>query len=147
MLVIHLKRFSANRYGSRDKISTNIDFPLQGLDLTDRTIYRRLADTLVTTPEGREALGPEGLNKEPLVYDLFAVDNHFGGLGGGHYTAFAMNTEDGKWYNFDDVGTTILSAHSMFLTTYPLFDRAMLLKYLILSRLSKYVQNCFRKSG
>ena len=24
------------------------------------------------------------------VYDLFAVSNHFGGLGGGHYTAYAQ---------------------------------------------------------
>jgi ubiquitin carboxyl-terminal hydrolase 4/11/15 len=31
-----------------------------------------------------------------------AVDNHFGGLGGGHYTATCKNFEDGKWYNYDD---------------------------------------------
>ena len=31
-----------------------------------------------------------------------AVDNHFGGLGGGHYTAFCKNTEDRQWYNYDD---------------------------------------------
>ena len=24
------------------------------------------------------------------MYDLFAVSNHFGGLGGGHYTAYAQ---------------------------------------------------------
>jgi ubiquitin C-terminal hydrolase len=28
-------------------------------------------------------------DKAPL-YDLFAVSNHFGGLGGGHYTAYAQ---------------------------------------------------------
>lgn len=31
-----------------------------------------------------------------------AVDNHFGGLGGGHYTAFCRNKVDGQWYNYDD---------------------------------------------
>lgn len=31
-----------------------------------------------------------------------AVDNHFGGLGGGHYTAFCKNKTDGQWYNYDD---------------------------------------------
>jgi ubiquitin carboxyl-terminal hydrolase 4/11/15 len=36
------------------------------------------------------------------IYDLYAVSNHFGGLGGGHYTAFAKNIYDNQWYNFDD---------------------------------------------
>jgi len=30
------------------------------------------------------------------------VDNHFGGLGGGHYTAFCKNKFDNEWYNYDD---------------------------------------------
>ena len=34
------------------------------------------------------------------VYDLVAVSNHVGYLGGGHYTACAKN--GGKWYNFND---------------------------------------------
>lgn len=36
----------------------------------------------------------------PLTAD--AVDNHFGGMGGGHYTAFCRNKIDGQWYNYDD---------------------------------------------
>jgi ubiquitin carboxyl-terminal hydrolase 4/11/15 len=36
------------------------------------------------------------------VYDLVAVSNHSGGLGGGHYTADARNVDDGRWYNFND---------------------------------------------
>ena len=39
---------------------------------------------------------------DPLIYDLYAVDEHLGGLGGGHYRAYAMNHEDDKWYHFDD---------------------------------------------
>jgi ubiquitin carboxyl-terminal hydrolase 4/11/15 len=35
-------------------------------------------------------------------YDLFAVSNHFGGLGGGHYTAFAKNPLNNKWHDFND---------------------------------------------
>ena len=35
-----------------------------------------------------------------MIYDLYAIDNHYGGLGGGHYTAFAKN--DGVWYEYDD---------------------------------------------
>ena len=36
------------------------------------------------------------------TYDLIAVSNHFGGMGGGHYTAYAKNCVDQRWYNFDD---------------------------------------------
>ncbi|KAJ3179960.1 CSN-associated deubiquitinating enzyme Ubp12 [Gaertneriomyces sp. JEL0708] len=47
-------------------------------------------------------LVPEDGDGNELVYDLFAVSNHFGGTGGGHYTAYAQSPLDGKWYNFDD---------------------------------------------
>ena len=80
ILVIHLKRFSANR-GFRDKIDVLVDFPVEGLDLT-----------------GRVALHEEG---KSAIYDLFAVDNHYGGLGGGHYTAYARNFIDGRWYEYN----------------------------------------------
>ncbi|KAL1964943.1 hypothetical protein VTN77DRAFT_6296 [Rasamsonia byssochlamydoides] len=81
ILVIHLKRFSAHR-GFRDKIDDLVDFPVEGLDLTGR----------VRAPE-------EG---ESLIYDLFAVDNHYGGLGGGHYTAYAKNFLTGEWNEYND---------------------------------------------
>lgn len=29
--------------------------------------------------------------QKKLIYDLYAVSNHFGGMGGGHYTAYAKN--------------------------------------------------------
>lgn len=31
------------------------------------------------------------INKKQVIYDLYAISNHFGGIGGGHYTAFAKN--------------------------------------------------------
>lgn len=37
-----------------------------------------------------------------LLYDLFAVSNHYGNVGFGHYTAFAKNSLTQEWYNFDD---------------------------------------------
>ena len=82
ILVIHLKRFSAQgRF--RDKLDVSVDFPIKGLDLTTRV-----------------AMQEEG--KSP-IYDLFAVDNHYGGLGGGHYTAYASNfmDENQTWYEYN----------------------------------------------
>ncbi|KAI0766593.1 cysteine proteinase [Trametes elegans] len=100
VLVVHLKRFSNSRM-LRDKIDTFVDFPIEGLDLTnmvgERLVGKRLAEQGVDV----EALGLKDL-EEPLVYDLFAVDEHLGGLGGGHYRAYAMNHVTGKWYHFDD---------------------------------------------
>ncbi|XP_048874257.1 ubiquitin carboxyl-terminal hydrolase 4-like isoform X2 [Brienomyrus brachyistius] len=80
ILVVHLKRFSYNRCW-RDKLDTVVDFPIRNLNMSE----------FVCNPKaGRH------------VYDLFAVSNHYGGLGGGHYTAFAKNNVDEKWYYFDD---------------------------------------------
>ena len=86
IFAVHLKRFSANR-GFRDKLDNLIEFPIVDLDLTERV--------------GDKKWISEERGGEKLIYDLFAVDNHFGGLGGGHYTAYAQNFIDGKWYYFD----------------------------------------------
>ncbi|XP_075751718.1 ubiquitin carboxyl-terminal hydrolase 15 isoform X4 [Rhipicephalus microplus] len=80
VLIIHLKRFSYNRFW-RDKIDTHVDFPVTDLCMDDYIINRK---------------------HERAVYDLIAVANHYGGLGAGHYTAYAKNKETHKWYHFDD---------------------------------------------
>ena len=46
-------------------------------------------------------------NNEPFTYDLYAVANHFGGLGGGHYTAYAKNVKNQKWMCFDDSNVSV----------------------------------------
>jgi ubiquitin carboxyl-terminal hydrolase 4/11/15 len=99
VLVFALKRFSSSRY-SRDKIDDLVDFPvLEALDMEpfvegDR-VEKRLAEQMTNAPHISEP--------DSLTYELYAVSNHFGGLGGGHYTAFAKNPENGRWYDFDDV--------------------------------------------
>ncbi|KAG0263152.1 CSN-associated deubiquitinating enzyme Ubp12 [Actinomortierella ambigua] len=80
LLVVHLKRFSHTR-SWRDKIDAFVDFPIMGLDLRGK------------------ALQEEG---DENIYDLYAVSNHMGGLGGGHYTAYAKNAKADEWFNFDD---------------------------------------------
>ena len=42
-----------------------------------------------------------GYNKSKYIYDLYAVSNHSGGSGGGHYYAYCKNFDD-NWYKFDD---------------------------------------------
>lgn len=60
-------------YGGGGKLDTDVDFPIKNLDL-----------------------GPFILHKDgkPVIYDLFAVSNHYGNLGFGHYTAFALNWKE-----------------------------------------------------
>lgn len=40
-------------------------------------------------------------------YSLFAISNHFGGLGGGHYTAYCRK-QNSEWYEFDDSSVSTL---------------------------------------
>lgn len=69
ILVIHLKRFSYNRF-SKSKLGTFVDFPVEDLDLTHYIVHR--------TSEVSER------------YSLYAIVNHYGSLSGGHYTAFVQ---------------------------------------------------------
>ncbi|XWS71372.1 hypothetical protein CRYUN_Cryun03dG0133000 [Craigia yunnanensis] len=80
ILVIHLKRFSYNRF-LKNKLETYVDFPIDNLDLSNYIGYRNGA-----------------LSNR---YMLYAVSNHYGSMGGGHYTAF-VHHGGGRWYVFDD---------------------------------------------
>ncbi|KAL6947291.1 hypothetical protein ACO0QE_002171 [Hanseniaspora vineae] len=81
ILLVHLKRFQ-NQSSFSDKISDTVEFPIDNFDISPYLAH----------------LDPETQH----LYDLFAVDNHYGGLGGGHYTAYVKNCVDHKWYYFDD---------------------------------------------
>jgi len=100
VLVVHLKRFSNSRT-MRDKIDAFVDFPVEGLDLGGLVGERAVAKKLLEQGASLEGLGLSEV-EEPLVYDLFGVDEHLGGLGGGHYRAYALNHATDKWYHFDD---------------------------------------------
>ncbi|CDQ86830.1 unnamed protein product [Oncorhynchus mykiss] len=80
IILVHLKRFS---YEGRwkQKLQTTVDFPLENLDLSQYVIGPRV-----------------GLKR----YNLFGVSNHYGGLDGGHYTAYCKNAMKQRWYKFDD---------------------------------------------
>lgn len=95
ILILHLKRFTFDTCMTsggmlRAKIDAKVDFPINGLDLTN------------------QVLGP--IDKEnPPVYKLFGVSEHVGPTANsGHYTATVRNSIDGKWYRCNDshVGQT-----------------------------------------
>ena len=109
ILAVHLKRFSNSR-ALRDKIDTFVDFPVQGLDLTDLVGERKVGQRLAEAGIDIEELGI-GNVEEPLIYDLYAVDEHLGGLGGGHYRAYALNHVTEQWYHFDDSYVTKSEAY------------------------------------
>uniref|UniRef100_A0A8D0EBU6 Ubiquitin carboxyl-terminal hydrolase n=1 Tax=Salvator merianae TaxID=96440 RepID=A0A8D0EBU6_SALMN len=91
VLLVHLKRFS---YDGRwkQKLQTSVDFPLESLDLSQYII------------------GPKTNLKR---YNLFAVSNHYGGLDGGHYTAYCKNAAKQRWYKFDDHEVSEISSSSV----------------------------------
>jgi ubiquitin carboxyl-terminal hydrolase 4/11/15 len=92
ILVVHLKRFSYQNKYWREKLDTFVDFPLDNLDLSPHV------------------LGPVST---PPVYELYSVSNHYGSLGGGHYTAYAKNHRENKWYKFDDSSASSVQAESV----------------------------------
>uniref|UniRef100_A0A8B9BQ93 Ubiquitin carboxyl-terminal hydrolase n=1 Tax=Anser brachyrhynchus TaxID=132585 RepID=A0A8B9BQ93_9AVES len=87
ILVVHLKRFSYSRYW-RDKLDTVVEFPIRGLNMSE----------FVCDPR-----------RGSYVYDLIAVSNHYGAMGVGHYTAYAKNKVNDKWYYFDDSSVSVAS--------------------------------------
>jgi len=54
-----------------------------------------------------------------MIYDLIAVDMHYGGLGGGHYTAYAQNFMNKTWYEYNgkQYGSDLLSISNLVQTT------------------------------
>jgi ubiquitin carboxyl-terminal hydrolase 4/11/15 len=79
ILIICFKRFIKDSSYSWDKNDDEVDFPINNMDLKEFVI------------------GPD---KEHSKYDLFAVSQHYGSTGGGHYTAICKN--DGKWFSYND---------------------------------------------
>ncbi|KAL8207878.1 hypothetical protein R6Q57_007290 [Mikania cordata] len=89
IIVFHLKRFSYSRF-LKNKLDTFVDFPIHNLDLSKYV-------------KNKDSCG--GFS----VYELYAISNHYGGLGGGHYSAYAKLVEEDRWYHFNDSHVTPVS--------------------------------------
>lgn len=77
ILVLAFKRFSRVR-----KVRTMVKFPVEALNMGPYLLSNK--------------------NKQPIIYDLYGVVNHYGSLGGGHYTAYCQNFLNKRWYEFND---------------------------------------------
>ncbi|XP_020247704.1 ubiquitin carboxyl-terminal hydrolase 9-like [Asparagus officinalis] len=105
ILVVHLKRFSYSRC-MKNKLDTFVNFPVHGLDLSQYVKHNSDAA------------------RQTHVYELYAVSNHYGGLGGGHYSAYAKLIEEDSWFHFDDSFVSPASEDSIQTTAaYVLFYR------------------------
>jgi hypothetical protein len=96
LLTFHIKRFNCSARW-REKITTKVNFPLSGLDMTEWC--------------HKESPVIQNDSKDSHVYDLIGVLNHYGGMTGGHYVATCKATgcgRDGREevaYDFNGSGT------------------------------------------
>ncbi|KAH7556826.1 hypothetical protein JRO89_XS11G0000300 [Xanthoceras sorbifolium] len=81
VLVIHMKRFSYSR-SMKHKLETFVNFPIHDFDLTNYVAIKN--------------------SSQRQLYELYALTNHYGGMGSGHYTAHIKLLDENRWYNFDD---------------------------------------------
>ena len=115
VLVVHLKRFEFKNALRRDKLDTFVNFEMEGLDMSKYVSNTKISDFVQ--------------DQIPAMYDLFAVTNHYGRLGFGHYTAFARSWDEKQkmskdWSLYDDSSVRQVSADSVLTpAAYVLFYR------------------------
>jgi len=103
ILIVHLKRFRLDdNYGKVGrKNNASLPYPMVQWDL------RPFVKSRSSQEQGAQC------------YDLYAVSNHHGGLGSGHYTAYAQSRFGGQednaasWYEFNDSQTTPISPQTL----------------------------------
>lgn len=93
-LVMSLNRFKQHNTYFKEKLEDLIDFPVTDLDMTKHVLAHKDKE-------------------EPLIYDLIGVINHYGSMNFGHYIAFALNSHNGQWYEFNDSSVSAISPDSV----------------------------------
>ena len=87
ILILHLLRFKKKSLWT-EKITTPIDFPVENFSISS-------------------------ISEENVLYDLYAISNHFGGTGGGHYTAYVKNPNAATWLEMDDTHVSPVSQNKI----------------------------------
>ena len=78
-LIIHLKRFRKRAFMSYGKNKSKVSFPLENISMNEIAIDC----------------------EDPPSYFLRAISNHYGDVGGGHYTAYVRHNHS-NWMEKDD---------------------------------------------
>jgi len=97
VLVFNIKRFKYTKDG-REKLTANITFPVRSLRLQNFASKEHQHESITE------------------LYDLYAVSNHYGTLGGGHYVAYCkVKDQEAKegWYCFNDKVVTKIAEESL----------------------------------
>jgi len=107
ILIVHLKRFGVSESGFRSRLNAFVDVPLGEVDFTPYFA----PDSPFRSQNNR--------------YRLYAVSNHTGGYGGGHYYAYCRPDDGDEWVEFND--SSVHSNPSPVITkdAYVLFFRRM----------------------
>ena len=85
LLTIHFKRFKGIQIFT--KISSNILFPLEEISLKNSL---------------RSSLCENYERDKNIVYNVYGISCHIGGVNSGHYIAYCKNIINNQWYKFDD---------------------------------------------
>lgn len=118
ILVIHFKRFRQQHFkGSHaSKLTTMVDFPLTGFDLSTWHLASNNGTSSVNSTLSRKpkmsktSTLTNSIFNEDHRYDLYAVCYHQGDtLETGHYTAACKNPYDQQWYKFDDQRVSLIN--------------------------------------
>ncbi len=92
IMIMCLQRFKSHNIYFKEKLEDRIIFPIDDLDMSPYVLSQELKAN------------------HNLHYQLYAVSNHYGSLAFGHYTAYAQNSENGKWYDFNDSSVSELQS-------------------------------------
>ena len=87
-----MKRFKFSTHSGGSKISENVEFPMEALDLRCHM---------------REGFPTD----ESTLYDLTGLVQHAGNVSGGHYTSYSCR--DGNWYEFNDSSVREVNSKSV----------------------------------
>ncbi|KRT86127.1 Peptidase, partial [Oryctes borbonicus] len=145
ILVVHFKRFRQQTLRGRNstKLTTMVDFPVYGFDMTPHLANKHNSNLNNHNLESQNTVIINNMTnwspwKRPRkqsasndnTYDLYAVIYHHGtDLETGHYTAACKNPYDNNWYLYDDAKVSNLSQQANDIGTELVNNSAYILFY------------------